>query len=88
MSLRDPIHHVTERIRERSQPTRDAYLERIRSAGEAGPVPAGSAEETNHWGVLASGAQTPTHWVLLATTGPKSGALAVARRSGPASRCS
>ncbi|MEQ9328020.1 MAG: phosphogluconate dehydratase [Rhodospirillales bacterium] len=43
MSLRDPIHHVTERIRERSQPTRGAYLERIRRAGDAGPARNGLA---------------------------------------------
>jgi phosphogluconate dehydratase len=43
MTLRDPIHRVTERIRERSKPTRDAYLERIRRAGEAGPARNGLA---------------------------------------------
>ena len=38
MPLDDRIHAVTERIRERSEPTRRPYLERMRAAAEAGPV--------------------------------------------------
>jgi len=35
--MNSTLEHVTERIRRRSKPTRDAYLARIRKAGDAGP---------------------------------------------------
>ncbi|RPE71775.1 6-phosphogluconate dehydratase [Pacificibacter maritimus] len=38
MSLNSQIKSVTDRIIERSRPTRDAYLERMNAAAEAGPV--------------------------------------------------
>ena len=38
MPLDDRIHAVTERIRERSEPVRSAYLDRMRAAAEAGPA--------------------------------------------------
>jgi phosphogluconate dehydratase len=43
MSLKDPIHRVTERIRERSASTRPDYLERIRRAADEGPARNGLA---------------------------------------------
>ena len=38
MSLNDQIHAVTQRIIERSRPTRQAYLDKIARAAEDGPV--------------------------------------------------
>ena len=38
MPLDDRIHAVTERIRERSEPARSAYLDRMRAAAEVGPA--------------------------------------------------
>jgi len=35
--MNSTLEHVTDRIRRRSKPTRDAYLARIRKAGDAGP---------------------------------------------------
>lgn len=43
MTLRNPIHQVTERIRERSKPTRRAYLTRLGQARDQGPARNGLA---------------------------------------------
>ena len=37
MTLHDRVHHVTERLRERSRQSRQAYLDRIRRAADKGP---------------------------------------------------
>ena len=37
MTLHDRVHDVTERLRERSRPSREAYLARIRRMAEQGP---------------------------------------------------